>query len=338
VSISLAGVHKAYRGRRREEPVQALDGVDLEIGDGELVVVVGPSGSGKTTLLRCVAGLEMPDEGSIHVDGVDVTSLPPGDRDVAMVFQDYALFPHMSARANIGFGLRARKESSKVIEDRVTRAAEMLALQSVLDRRPGELSGGERQRVALGRAIVREPKAFLMDEPLSNLDAEMRADMRADMKQLQRRLARAMLYVTHDQIEAMTMGDRVAVLRAGRVEQVGPAMELFEKPATAFVARFIGSPAMNVFPAGMTDGGEAHWLGVRPERIRIVASGEGRLEGTVQSVEPIGHETIVRVDVIGHSIAILVPKHEGPGLDEPVGLMFLDTDVHRFDSEERALQ
>ncbi|MGH3118540.1 MAG: ABC transporter ATP-binding protein, partial [Gaiellales bacterium] len=328
----------SYRGARGEEAVTALAGVDLELDESELLVVVGPSGSGKTTLLRCVAGLEVPDAGTVWVDGRDVTMLPPGERDIAMVFQEYALFPHLSARANIAFGLRARKVSADQIRKRVERATEMLSLQGTLDRRPQELSGGERQRVALGRAVVRDPKVFLLDEPLSNLDAEMRADMRAEMRQLQRRIGRAMLYVTHDQIEAMTMGDRVAVLRAGLLEQIGPPMELYDRPASVFVARFIGSPAMNVFPADLINGGGAAWLGVRPERIRIVAPGEGRLDGTIHAVEPVGHETIVRVQVAGRTLSVLIPRHEEARLQDTVGLMFLDSDVHRFDSAERALR
>lgn len=321
--------HRKGRGER----LVALDALDLDVPDGELLVVVGPSGSGKSTLLRCIAGLEEVDEGSVFVGERDVTSVPPGGRDVSMVFQEYALFPHMTVADNISFGLRARKASRSDIDSKVGHAAEVLGLESTLDRRPAELSGGERQRVALARAIVRSPKLFLLDEPLSNLDAELRARTRAEIKQLQRRLGVTMIYVTHDQVEATTMGDRVAVLRDGRVEQVGRPQDVYKNPATGFVARFLGTPPMNLFPAETLGRGEG-WVGLRPERISLKARGDGNVDGRVTMVEPLGSEGVVHVEIGTTRILVREVWESVPQPGDEVGLGFEDEDVYRFESRD----
>ena len=247
--IVLENVSKIFAGG-----VTAVDGVSLKIDSGEFLVLVGPSGCGKSTLLRMIAGLEETTEGKVTIGGTDVTELPPRDRDVAMVFQSYALYPHMSVRANLGYGLKVRKTSKAEIEKRVNSVAELLGLKPLLERRPAALSGGQRQRVAMGRAIVREPKAFLMDEPLSNLDAKLRVSMRAQLGALHARLATTTIYVTHDQIEAMTLGQRVAVMRDGKIQQVDTPQSLYAEPANLYVAAFIGSPAMNLVEAEVIDG------------------------------------------------------------------------------------
>src|SRR3954468_21736865 len=235
----------------------AAKALSLAVEDGEFLVLVGPSGSGKSTLLRLIAGLEQPTGGRILIGGDDVTGKPPQERDIAMVFQGYALYPHMSVRENLGFGLTIRKQPRAIIDKRVREVGDALGLTSMLDRKPAQLSGGQRQRVALGRAIVREPRAFLFDEPLSNLDAQLRVETRAELGRLHRRLGATMVYVTHDQVEAMTLGTRVAVLKDGMLQQVAPPMELYRRPATQFVAAFIGSPRMNLIPGRLTmDGGE----------------------------------------------------------------------------------
>jgi multiple sugar transport system ATP-binding protein len=239
--------------------VVAVDDVSLTIGDGEFMVLVGPSGCGKTTLLRSIGGLETITGGTIRIAERDVTKLAPARRDVAMVFQNYALYPHMTVRKNLGYGLRVRKTPKKEAQERIERVARMLGLQDLLDRRPGQLSGGQQQRVAMGRAIVREPAAFLMDEPLSNLDAKLRVGMRTSLQQLHARLATTTIYVTHDQVEAMTLGQRVAVMQDGRIQQVDPPQRLYEDPANLFVAAFIGSPAMNLIETDV--GGDAIGLG-----------------------------------------------------------------------------
>lgn len=334
MTVAVTDVTKVYPPRvRRDRPVVAVDAVSLEAPDTELLVIVGPSGSGKTSLLRCIAGLEDVNSGTVRVGDEDVTSAPPGRRDVAMVFQEYALFPHLSVLDNITFGLRARKTKVQDATSAATEAAASLGIDGVLHRRPRELSGGERQRVALARAIVRRPRAFLMDEPLSNLDAELRAQMRAEIRGLQRSLLTTTIYVTHDQVEALTMGDRVAVLRAGKLEQIAPPEEIYDHPATAFVARFIGSPPMNLFPEGLQRGPHgAATIGIRPERIRIGPHDEARLAGHVKFVEPIGGDMLVHVDVQGHDFIVRAPRHEAPAAGTPIGLNFLDEDLHGFES------
>src|SRR5690606_6187633 len=228
--------------------LRVLHGIDLDIGDGELVVLVGPSGCGKSTLLRLIAGLDKPSRGTIAIDGKDVTQVSAAQRGLAMVFQSYALYPHMTVRQNLAFGLENQRMPKAEIEARIAEAARMLEIAPYLDRRPGQLSGGQKQRVAIGRAVVRNPTAFLLDEPLSNLDAELRISTRAEIAALHQRLGTTMVYVTHDQIEAMTLADRIVVMRAGRIEQVGPPLEVYNAPANLFVAGFIGSPRMNLLP------------------------------------------------------------------------------------------
>ena len=303
-SVTFKDVAKVYQ---RGETA-AVEGFSLEIRDGEFLVLVGPSGCGKSTTLRMVAGLETPTSGTIAIGEKDVTHLPPKDRDIAMVFQNYALYPHMTVRANMEFALKLRKFPKAEIARRVDAAAAALGLTPYLKRLPKALSGGQRQRVALGRAIVREPAVFLFDEPLSNLDAKMRVEMRAEIIRLHHRLGATMIYVTHDQTEAMTMGERIVVMEKGRIQQVAPPLEVYERPANPFVAGFIGTPPMNLFPAGLLGPG---LVGVRPEQIRLEVDagreGErpedgrraGRLAATVDFLEPLGSETLVHVVVDG---------------------------------------
>jgi multiple sugar transport system ATP-binding protein len=304
--IRIDGVTKAYKNGPR-----AVDDVSLEVRPGEFMVLVGPSGCGKSTLLKLVAGIEETTSGSIHIGDRDVTQLDPRKRDIAMVFQNYALYPHLSVRANLGFGLKLRKTSKRDIAARVDEVARILGLEEMMERKPGELSGGQRQRVAMGRAIVREPQAFLMDEPLSNLDAKLRVSMRAQLSRLHERLGVTTVYVTHDQIEAMTLGQRVAVLRGGVLQQCDTPEMLFEHPANLFVAAFIGSPAMNLVEAVVEDG-EARVgscrvplapgsalrgrivLGLRPHDLKLGGPG---ISGRVQVVERLGTETHVVVGI-----------------------------------------
>lgn len=339
VTLSLSGVRKLYprSGRSKGRETVALDRVDLEVAADELMVVVGPSGSGKTTLLRCIAGLEAIDEGDISVDGRVVSALPPAERDVAMVFQELALYPHIDVSSNISFGLRARKVTASEIDSKVSMAAEMLSLEAVLDRLPSELSGGERQRVALARALVRTPKTFLLDEPLSNLDAALRTRMRGEIRALQRRLGVATVYVTHDQVEAMTMGHRVTVLREGRVEQVGPPEELYARPATSFVASFLGSPPMNLVSGEVIGSGGPSTIGLRPEDIRLVEPGAGRLRGQVTVEDMLGPHKIVHVSVGPIDLLVTSPTAVSFAPGQDVGIDFDDGRVHRFDGSGRAI-
>lgn len=328
MSLRVRGLRKTY-AEGRGETVAALDDVDVEVPQGELLVVVGPSGSGKSTFLRCIAGLEVPDAGSIEVGGRDVTSKAPGERDVAMVFQDLALFPHLSVADNITFGLRARRVAEAEIRTAVAHAAEMLGLSHLLHRRPAALSGGERQRVALARAVVRKPAVFLMDEPLSNLDVEMRTRMRAEIRTLQRELDVTTVYVTHDQLEAMTLGDRIVLLREGGVVQTGTPVQLYDEPVSPFAARFFGSPAMNLFPATTLGDGEGS-LGIRPERLHLVGAGAGRLDGTIELVEPAGPDALVHVRVGERSFVVRAPRRDAPPAGGSTGLDFSDADLHTF--------
>jgi multiple sugar transport system ATP-binding protein len=285
----------------------AVDGFSLEIADGEFLVLVGPSGCGKSTTLRMVAGLELPTSGKISIGGRDVTSLPPKDRDIAMVFQNYALYPHMTVQENLSFALKLRKVPKDEILRRTSAAAETLGLTPYLKRLPKALSGGQRQRVALGRAIVRNPSVFLFDEPLSNLDAKMRVEMRAEIVRLHRRLGATMIYVTHDQTEAMTMGTRIVVMNGGRIQQSAPPMEVYERPANTFVASFIGTPPMNLFPPGVLDLGRT--VGVRPENIKICApdaSLDSGLPATVDLIEPLGSETLVHCITENRNVKVTV--------------------------------
>ena len=292
--------------------VQVIKGVDLEINDGEFIVFVGPSGCGKSTLLRMIGGLEDFSRGTMEIDGKDVTDQPPSKRGLSMVFQSYALYPHMSVQDNMGFSLKTAGAPKEEIDAKVNAAAQTLQLHEYLDRRPKELSGGQRQRVAIGRSIVREPTAFLFDEPLSNLDAALRVGMRYEISKLHQSLATTMIYVTHDQVEAMTLADRIVVLEAGRIIQVGTPRELYNHPANTFVAQFIGSPKMNVvpcsvdgkkftLPSGRTGGypckdGSVSQVGIRPEHITLSKKGSGQCDGEVEVVEYLGADTFVLFD------------------------------------------
>jgi multiple sugar transport system ATP-binding protein len=336
-SVRLEGVSKTYPNGH-----VAAHGLDLEIADGEFMVLVGPSGCGKSTALRMIAGLETPTGGRILIGDRDVTPLPPQERDIAMVFQTYALYPHMTVQENLAFGLRMRGAAQDVIERRVEEAARALALEPVLGRKPAQLSGGQRQRVALGRAIVREPKVFLFDEPLSNLDAKLRVETRAELARLHRRLAATVVYVTHDQEEAMTLGSRVAVMRDGFLQQVAPPMELYRRPANQFVAGFVGSPGMNFLPgeimAGMSQtprGGLT--LGVRPHDITIVATGAGDLNAWVDVVEPRGSELLVYLrlgaDHEGPELRVVAPPEPAVEPERGVGVKFDRARLHWFEEE-----
>ena len=289
-SITLQNVRKAFG------EVEVIPGVDLEINDGEFVVFVGPSGCGKSTLLRLIAGLEDVSDGKILIDGKDVTDAGPAKRGLAMVFQSYALYPHMSVRKNIAFPMKMAKMPVAEQEKRVAHAAKILNLDSYLDRKPGQLSGGQRQRVAIGRAIVREPEAFLFDEPLSNLDAALRVNMRVEISELHNSLKTTMIYVTHDQVEAMTMADKIVVLRAGLVEQVGSPLELYNSPANKFVGGFIGSPNMNFIEGEAAAPFGAFTIGVRPEHWSMSMT-EGAFAGTVGVAEHLGSDTFLHIDL-----------------------------------------
>ncbi len=336
--INLEHVSKAFGG------VMAVDDVSLEIADGEFLVLVGPSGCGKSTLLRMIAGLEQATDGQISIGSRDVTDLPPKDRDIAMVFQTYALYPHMSVRQNLGYGLKARKTEKSEIVRRVDEVAELLGLGALLDRRPAQLSGGQRQRVAMGRAIVREPHAFLLDEPLSNLDAQLRVGMRASLAQLHRRLGVTTVYVTHDQVEAMTLGQRVAVMRNGRIVQVDSPQRLYQEPRDVFVAGFIGSPAMNLVEATVDAGvvrfgpysiplapearpadGEVI-LGIRPESFEdsALAPGLPSIEVVVDVLEELGSDSYVFFTVDARSITpqALEAGDDARGLIPTAGALF----------------
>jgi multiple sugar transport system ATP-binding protein len=329
--IELSGVSKSFGA------VDVIKDVDLTVEDGSFVVFVGPSGCGKSTLLRLIAGLEDTTSGAILIDGVDVVRTPPAKRGLSMVFQSYALYPHMSVRGNIAFGLRMAGMPKAEIAAKVARAAEMLNLTPYLDRKPRELSGGQRQRVAIGRAIVRQPKAFLFDEPLSNLDAALRVQMRLEIARLQDELATTAIYVTHDQVEAMTMADRIVVLNGGRVEQAGSPLELYEKPANLFVAGFIGSPKMNLIDGAIAAGHGAATIGIRPEHVVASRSGEG-WPGTVRVAEHLGSDTFLYVDVPKAGTITVRTSGEfdvGPG-DRVRVSPDLDR-LHRFDGEGRAM-
>jgi multiple sugar transport system ATP-binding protein len=357
--IALEHVDKIYPNGY----VAARD-LELTVADGELLVLVGPSGSGKSTVLRLIAGLEAVSAGRIYIGDRDVTQLPPRERDIAMVFQSYALYPHLTVRENLGFGLRIRRTPRAVIERRVSEVAATLGLSGVLDRRPAQLSGGQRQRVALGRAIVREPLAFLFDEPLSNLDAALRVETRAELARLHRRLAATMVYVTHDQVEAMTLGDRVAVLRDGILQQVAPPLELYRRPANRFVAGFIGSPAMNFIEGTLSaqeggcvftspvlslpvsissDGlrvprGERVVLGTRPQHLTLgppEMRGPGVVHGSVVLVEPLGEEQIVHVVLRdGTRMVAVAPPAAPVQVDGAVSLRVDPQSVHLFSDRD----
>ena len=330
-SINLKAVEKWFGN------LQVIKGVDLDIHDGELIIFVGPSGCGKSTLLRMISGLEETSRGQILLDGEDVTHKVPSERELAMVFQSYALYPHLSVKENMGFALKTAGASKAEIDEKVGNAAELLKLNEYLDRRPKDLSGGQRQRVAIGRAIVRKPKGFLFDEPLSNLDASLRVDMRFEIARLHKTLASTMVYVTHDQVEAMTLADRIVVLKDGVIMQVGSPRELYENPDNVFVAQFIGSPKMNLLPCDAGTGldaiatANAVQLGVRPEHIKVVPSGTGHCDGTVQVSEYLGADYFHYIDC--GPLDLMTVRTAGSDEEiqgQTVGLRFDTTRLHFF--------
>ena len=319
---------------KRYGTVEAVRGLTLEIADGELMVLVGPSGSGKTTALRMLAGLEAVDGGQIEIGERVVNTVSPRDRDVAMVFQDYALYPQMSVRDNMAFGLRRRGMPREEIERRVTETAGTLALDQLLDRKPRQLSGGQQQRVALGRALVREPQVLLMDEPLSNLDAQLRVQTRGEIKRLQTEVGTTMVYVTHDQVEALTLGDRIAVLKDGELQQVGTPEELYELPANVFVGGFIGSPGMSFLPG--ESGGQ---IGVRPEHVRPWEEGlHGPIDGRVAYVEALGRETLVGIATAdGPRLVAVFEGRADLEVGAPLSVGLVPAGRQRFDADGRRL-
>ena len=313
------------------EQATAVDDVSLAIDHHDFMILLGPSGCGKSTILRMVAGLEDPTSGDVYIGDRRVNDVEPKLRDVAMVFQSYALYPHKTVQRNIEFPLKVRGVGKDERAAEARRAAEVLGLTEYLRRKPGQLSGGQRQRVALARAIVRKPAVFLMDEPLSNLDAKLRGDTRAELVDLHRRLDSTFIYVTHDQVEAMTMGTRVAVINQGRIEQVGTPTEVYDRPASVFVAQFIGTPPMNLLPAGMFGRDDVR-IGVRPEHLRPVA--DGRLEATVRQVEHLGHEALLMAETADgiRLVARTAPSHELPLPGELVAFEADQQHIHRFDA------
>jgi sn-glycerol 3-phosphate transport system ATP-binding protein len=313
----------------------AVEALDLEIADGELMVLVGPSGCGKSTALRMIAGLEGPTSGTILIGERDVAGLSPGARDVAMVFQSYALYPHMTVRDNLAFPLRRRRMPRDEIGRRVAATAEMLELGDLLRRKPAQLSGGQRQRVAMGRALIREPVAFLLDEPLSNLDAKLRTELRAELKRLHARLGTTMVYVTHDQIEAMTLGDRIAVMNRGRLQQVGTPNEIYRTPCNLFVARFVGSPAMNIFPGPLVGRGADVTAGVRPEAMHRAGELPGGipLELEADVVEPLGSDVYVHGYAGGEAVVARLPGNVQVSAGDRLPLAVDPADLHLFDRE-----
>ncbi|MCD1636422.1 sn-glycerol-3-phosphate ABC transporter ATP-binding protein UgpC [Martelella mediterranea] len=322
--VSLKNAKKAFGAS------VVIPDLSLEIEDGSFTVLIGPSGCGKSTLLRMVAGLEKFSEGRLEIGGRDVTELAPSKRGIAMVFQSYALYPHMTVRDNVSFGLRLAKTPKAEIDEKVARAARILQLEPLLDRKPAELSGGQRQRVAIGRSIVRDPDIFLFDEPLSNLDAALRSQMRVELMELHREIDATMIYVTHDQVEAMTMADQIVVMNAGSIEQVGSPLDLYDRPATPFVAGFIGSPRINFFQDEQAKEAGGDLLGVRPEDLRIV-TGQGRWHGKVRLLEQLGSDTLVHVVLDDGNDAVVRTDRAGPELrDQEVSLDADPASFHVF--------
>ena len=349
--LSLTQIRKTY-GK-----VEVIKGVDLEIEHGEFVVFVGPSGCGKSTLLRMIAGLEDITGGELKIGDKVVNGVQPRDRGVAMVFQSYALYPHMSVYDNVGFGLRLKKTPKDERDAKIREAARILQMEHLLDRKPAQLSGGQRQRVAIGRAIVRQPEVFLFDEPLSNLDASLRMDMRMEISKLHRDLGATMIYVTHDQVEAMTLADKIVVLQAGRIEQVGSPRELYERPDNLFVAQFIGSPKMNVLPCSVEKSlfslqghGGGHYphadapqkpvkLGIRPEHMSVVGPEEGHCAGTVEVAEYLGADTFLYVALDGlDTVQVRISGSDTVEEGARVGLRFDETRMHFFDADDQAIR
>lgn len=346
--IELRNVRKSFRD------IEVIKGIDLTIEEGELMIFVGPSGCGKSTLLRLIAGLVEASDGQILIDGDDVTGKPPAERELSMVFQSYALYPHKTVRENVGFALEVSHMAKADIKAKVDEAAATLQLDQLLDRKPKELSGGQRQRVAIGRAIVREPKAFLFDEPLSNLDAALRVEMRLEIARLHKKLAATMIYVTHDQVEAMTLASKIVVLQAGRIEQVGTPLDLYRKPANLFVAQFIGSPKMNVatcqgkgdaitfsdgnsFATGRT-ADSATQFGIRPEHITLTKPEQGILRGQIDVMEHLGSDSFAYVQINDMGLfTVRVVGHSELQAGACVGLTFDTGNLHLFDSNARAI-
>jgi len=349
-SIDIAAIRKSYGS------VAVLHGVDLAIRDGEFVVLVGPSGCGKSTLLRMIAGLEDITAGEIHIGGACVNDLEPKDRDIAMVFQSYALYPHMTVAGNMSYSLRLRRAAKELIAGKVKAAAGTLGLDALLERRPRALSGGQRQRVAMGRAIVRAPKAFLFDEPLSNLDARLREQMRGEIKRLHQSLGATSIYVTHDQIEAMTLADRIVAMNAGLVQQVGTPLDLYDRPANLFVAGFIGSPAMNMFQGNYHGNGGASvviagdgseiplgrayaveegsrvTVGIRPEHVHLGEAGRG-IAAPVDLIEPTGFGTILHLRAFGSDLKAFTLDRTSARVGETVPVVLPPERLHLFDAE-----
>jgi multiple sugar transport system ATP-binding protein len=366
--LSISNLTKVYETDEMEEIV-AVDDLNLEIDDGEFVVFVGPSGCGKTTTLRCIAGLESPESAVIELDGADITGDDPADRDMAMVFQNFALYPHMTVRENISFGLRlAGNLSEEEIDERVQAATETLEITDLLPKRPAQLSGGQKQRVALGRAIVREPEVFLFDEPLSNLDAKLRTTMRTELQQLQNDLGVTSIYVTHDQAEAMTMSDRIVILNGGKLQQVGTPEEVYNDPANRFVAGFIGDPSMNFIDteldltgseprlvlgdnyyvvsdgiADLLEGIGSVTAGVRPESVRMVEPTESvpqtkTITAEIKVVEPLGDENLIYYDIGDSEFVSKISPRNKPSISQRIRLTFDEPDLYLFDETGETLK
>jgi len=339
-TLELRSLHKKF------DQTQVIHGVDLQVAHGEFVVFVGPSGCGKSTLLRMIAGLDEPTAGELLIDGQRVNDVGAAERGCAMVFQSYALYPHMTVYANMAFGLENAKVPQAEIQRKVQEAATLLRLDPLLQRRPTQLSGGQRQRVAIGRAIVRNPKIFLFDEPLSNLDAELRVSMRSELRELHHRLGATMIYVTHDQVEAMTMADKIVVLRAGLVEQVGTPVSLYEKPCNTFVAGFIGSPRMNFIPAALVRAcpalaawvpAAAQQVGIRPEHWQVCAAGQG-LQMTVRHAEYMGAQRLVHAELADQTrVELLVDGEQNWQAGQQVHMAAAEHHVHVFDAQEQRM-
>ncbi|MFN3844632.1 MAG: ABC transporter ATP-binding protein [Paracoccaceae bacterium] len=339
-TLSLRNLVKAY-GK-----IQVLHGIDLDVADGEFVVFVGPSGCGKSTTLRMIAGLEEVTSGEIRIGGTVVNNLEPKDRNIAMVFQNYAIYPHMTVRKNIGFGLRTSKLPREAKEKRLEEVAAILSMTEYLDRKPAQLSGGQRQRVAIGRAMVRDPAVFLFDEPLSNLDAQLRTQMRLEIKKLHQRVGNTIIFVTHDQVEAMTMADRIVIMKDGYIQQIGTPAEVFHKPANTFVAQFIGAPSMNMLDAVYANGhltvdgdrlavvlpladGTPLTLGIRPDDL-VVTADPGLFRGRISVLEPLGSETLAYVDIGGREVVAKASGRNPPAVGETVHLTADPQALHVF--------
>ncbi|MBJ6134733.1 ABC transporter ATP-binding protein [Ochrobactrum sp. Q0168] len=331
-SLLLKSINKSYGSQA------VLKDINLEVRDGEFVIFVGPSGCGKSTLLRSIAGLEDVSSGQVLINGKDVTVTPPSKRGIAMVFQSYALYPHLTVKDNMGLGLKQAGAPKEQIESRVTRASSMLSLDPYLARRPAELSGGQRQRVAIGRALVRDPELFLFDEPLSNLDAALRVQTRLEIAKLHRELKATMIYVTHDQVEAMTLADRIVVLNAGRIEQIGSPMELYNKPDNLFVAGFIGSPQMNFIDAGRIGETGAKTIGIRPEHLGVSRE-SGKWKGKVIHAEHLGADTILYVETEAAGLITVRLFGEHHYTEDDIIFVSPEADkTHRFDDDGKAIR